>query len=188
VSETPAPGGDATVGEIAIRPSRDTDLPAIHAIYRHHVLTGLASFETEPPDAGTLAERRAAILERGLPYLVAELHGKIAGFAYCGPYRPRPAYRFTVENSVYVAPEWQRRGVAKALMTRLIEAATEAGCRQMVAVIGDSGNEASVELHRRFGFRHIGTLASVGFKFGRWVDTVIMQRRLGPGGNTPPEA
>ena len=182
-----AAGSESGSGAFTIRPSRDADLPTMHAIYRHHVLHGLASFEIEPPDTATFAERRSAILERGLPYLVADLAGDVAGFAYCGPYRPRPAYRFTVENSIYVAPEHYGKGLARALLTRLIEDATGAGCRQMVAVIGDSGNQASIGLHAALGFRHVGTLEGVGFKFGRWVDTVIMQRPLGNGADSLPE-
>ena len=161
-----------------IRPALDADIPQIAAIYAHHVLTGLATFEVEPPDAAELARRRAAILERRLPYLVAEIDGTIAGYAYAGPYRPRPAYRFTVEDSVYIRPEQQRKGLGRLLLTELIAQCEAAGCRQMIAVIGDSGNTASIKLHESLGFEHTGILKGVGFKFGRWVDTVLMQRPL----------
>ena len=169
-----------------IRPALDADIPQIAAIYAHHVLTGLATFEVEPPDAAELARRRAAILERRLPYLVAEIDGTIAGYAYAGPYRPRPAYRFTVEDSVYIRPEQQRKGLGRLLLTELIAQCEAAGCRQMIAVIGDSGNTASIKLHESLGFEHTGILKGVGFKFGRWVDSVLMQRALGPGDETVP--
>lgn len=182
-----APGAGTKAREtVGVRASRESDLPALHAIYAHHVLNGLASFELEPPDREAFARRREALLAEGLPYLVAEVEGRIAGFAYCGPYRPRPAYRHTVENSVYTAPGLERRGVGRALITALIEQAAAAGYRQMVAIIGDSGNEASIALHEALGFRRVGTLESIGYKFGRWVDTVIMQRALGPGDGQPP--
>jgi phosphinothricin acetyltransferase len=161
-----------------IRPALDADIPQIAAIYAHHVLTGLATFEIEPPDPAELARRRAAILDRGLPYLVAEINGAVAGYAYAGPYRPRPAYRFTVEDSVYIRPEQQRKGLGRLLLTELIALCESAGCRQMIAVIGDSGNTPSIRLHESLGFEHTGVLKGVGFKFGRWVDTVLMQRAL----------
>jgi phosphinothricin acetyltransferase len=166
----------------AVRAARDTDIPEIAGIYGHYVRTALATFETEPPDAAELARRRQEVLARGLPYLVAELQGRVAGFAYAAPYRPRPAYRFTVENSVYVHPDQARKGVGRLLLTELIAACEAAGCREMVAVIGDTGNAASIGLHEALGFRHVGVLRSVGFKFGRWVDTVLMQRSLGADG------
>jgi phosphinothricin acetyltransferase len=161
-----------------IRASNENDIAAIAAIYSHHVRHGTGSFEIEPPGEAEIARRRAAVLERGLPYLVAEIDGVVAGYAYAGAYRPRPAYRFTVENSVYVHPEMQGRGVGRALMARLIEASQLAGARQMVAVIGDSGNTASIRLHEHFGFHHVGILKNVGFKFDRWLDTVLMQLSL----------
>ena len=161
-----------------IRPSSENDIASITSIYSHHVRHGTGSFEIEPPDEAEIARRRAAVLKRGLPHLVAEVDGVVAGYAYAGAYRPRPAYRFTVENSVYVHPEMQGRGVGRALMARLIEASQLAGARQMVAVIGDSDNTASIRLHEHFGFRHVGILKNVGFKFDRWLDTVLMQLSL----------
>lgn len=164
-----------------IRPSQPGDLPAICAIYAHHVSYGLATFEEEPPDVAELGRRRAELLARGLPHLVAELDGAVVGYAYAGPYRPRPAYRNTVEDSVYIAPERTGRGVGRALLSQLIDACEAAGYRQMVAVIGDSANTPSIGLHAALGFRQVGVFTSVGFKLRRWVDTVLMQRPLGPG-------
>jgi L-amino acid N-acyltransferase YncA len=165
--------------EPLIRPSADGDMEAMASIYAHHVLHGAASFEIAPPGAGEMGRRRAAVLKHGLPWLAAELDGRVAGYAYAGPYRPRPAYRFTVEDSVYVDPACTGRGIGGLLLSGLIALSEQAGARQMIAVIGDSGNRASIRLHERFGFRHVGVLRAVGFKFGRWVDTVLMQRALG---------
>ena len=163
-----------------VRASRAEDAAAIAAIYGHHVVHGLATFEETPPDAAAIAARRAALVAGGYPHLVAVAAAAVVGFAYAGPYRSRPAYRFTVENSVYV--EAAGRGIGRALLGALIARCEDAGFRQMVAVIGDSANAASIGLHRALGFRRVGTLDSVGFKHGRWVDSVIMQRPLGPGG------
>ena len=163
---------------MTIRPSREDDLPAVHAIYAHHVLAGLASFEESPPDLPELARRRAEVLARGLPWLVAEADGAVAGYAYAGPYRTRPGYRYTVENSVYVAPDAQGKGVGRVLLAAVVEACTAKGYRLMVAIIGDSANFASITLHRRAGFRFCGTIHSVGHKFGRWLDLVFLQRFL----------
>ena len=171
----------------AIRDCAEADLPAIQAIYAHHVLNGSASFEEVPPDLAEMARRRAAIVERGLPYLVAEAGGRVLGYAYAGPYHARAAYRFTLEDSVYVAADALGRGVGGLLLAAILERATAAGCRQMLALIGDSGNAASIALHARAGFRHAGTLEAVGFKFGRWVDVTLMQRPLGPGAATDPD-
>jgi L-amino acid N-acyltransferase YncA len=166
---------------VNVKSANDADLPAIAAIYAHHVLTGLATFEIEPPDVEEMRRRRADILARGLPYLVAEQGGRIAGYAYAALYRARPAYRFTVENSVYVDREQLGRGIGTALLTALVQACVPAGFRQMIAVIGDSANLASIALHARCGFERVGLLPSTGFKFGRWVDSVLMQRAIGEG-------
>jgi phosphinothricin acetyltransferase len=169
-----------------LRDCRAEDLAAVHRIYRLEVLEGTASFELEPPPLATIEERWQAIRATGLPYLVAELDGRIAGYAYAGAYRPRPGYRFTVEDSVYVARWARRRGVARLLLDAVIAGATLSGRRQMVAIIGDSTHLASIELHRQAGFRMVGTLEDVGWKFGRWLDTVIMQRALGAGAGCLP--
>jgi phosphinothricin acetyltransferase len=169
-----------------VRDVADTDLPAIHEIYSHHVRTGLGSFEETPPDLAELARRRAEILSRRLPYLAAEIDGRLVGYAYAGPYRPRSAYRFSVEDSVYVAPDIHRRGVARALLAELIARCTALGYRQMIAVIGDSANRGSIGLHAAMGFREAGRLDAIGFKLGRWVDSVVMQRPLGPGSSSQP--
>ncbi len=171
---------------LAIRAATAADIPAITAIYDHAVRHGTASFELEPPDATEMARRRQALVDGGFPYLVAEADGAIAGYAYAGPYRLRPAYRWSVEDSVYVAPALHRRGIGAALLHRLIVEAEQRGFRQMIAVIGDSAQAASIELHRAAGFRLIGTVENVGHKFGRWLDTVLMQRPLGPGAASPP--
>lgn len=176
----------ATSGTLVVRDATDADLAAIQAIYAHHVVHGVGSFEETPPEVAEMARRRDTTRAAGLPYLAAELDGRMAGFAYATPYRNRPAYRHTVEDSVYVAPAAMRRGVGRALLARLIELCTEGGFRQMVAIIGDSGNAASIRLHTDLGFRHAGTLVSVGYKHGRWLDTVIVQRALGPGDAAAP--
>jgi len=166
---------------LSLRDAEEHDLPAVQAIYAHHVETGLGSFEEAAPGLGEMTRRFHAIRELGMPYMVAELAGEVRGFAYVARYRPRSAYRHTVENSIYVDPAWHGQGIAAALLAALIERCTAAGYRQMVAVIGDSGNRASVRLHERLGFRLVGTLKTVGRKHGRWVDTVLMQRTLGAG-------
>jgi L-amino acid N-acyltransferase YncA len=183
----PASASEA-VAAITIRDSVDDDLAAIHAIYAYHVDTGLGSFEEVPPTAAVLAERRAGWLGLGLPYIVALDGDRVCGFAYVAPYRTRSAYRFTVEDSIYVAQDTQRRGVGALLLAELIERCTALGYRQMIAVIGDSGNAASIAVHRQAGFIQAGVLKNVGLKFGRWVDTVIMQRPLGDGGDTLPKS
>jgi phosphinothricin acetyltransferase len=169
-----------------IRDSRDADVAAICAIYGHHVLHGAASFEETPPTADELARRRADVLARGLPYLVAEIDDEVVGYAYASPYRARSAYRFSIENSVYVDHRRHRGGIGRALLAALIAQCECGAWRQMIAVIGDSANLPSIALHARLGFRMVGTLRSVGFKFGRWVDTVLMQRELGTGSETLP--
>ncbi|HYB65624.1 MAG TPA: GNAT family N-acetyltransferase [Steroidobacteraceae bacterium] len=169
-----------------IRDARDADLGAIAKIYAHHVRHGLASFEEVPPAIVELRSRRAAVLDSGLPYLAAELRGEVVGYAYASAYRPRPAYRYTVEDSVYIDPGLTGLGLGSALLTALIERCEAGPWRQMLAVIGDSANAGSIALHRRLGFSHVGTFAAVGFKLGRWVDTVLMQRPLGRGDQSPP--
>ncbi len=169
-----------------IRPAVPADLAAVRAIYADAVLGGCASFEVDPPDEAEMAARHAKIVEAGFPWLVAEADGRILGYAYAGPYRPRPAYRHTVENSVYVDPAAKGCGIGRALLAALIEATTALGCRQMIAVIGDSANSASIGLHAALGFEPAGVLRSVGWKHGRWLDSVLMQRPLGPGDATAP--
>lgn len=171
-----------------MRPARPEDIPAIHAIYSHHVLKGLASFEEAPPPAEELLRRFREVTQRGLPYLVADFGGAVAGYGYCGAYRTRSAYRYALEDSVYVRPDVQGRGVGSALLAELIRQCEALGYRQLIAVIGDSAHAASIGLHAAHGFLRVGTLRSVGFKFGRWVDSVIMQRPLGPGDAIPPVA
>lgn len=176
------------MSEVTIRPSTDADVPAITAIYGWNVLNGLGTFEEVPPDEAEMARRRAAFLDRGLPYLVAEQDGKVLGYAYAGPFRLRAAYRYTVEDSIYVAPDAAGKGVGKALLQALIEACEGLGLRQICAVIGDSGNAASIGVHAALGFEHKGVFPAMGYKFGRWVDLVWMQRSLNGGGDTPPDA
>ena len=171
---------------LSIRPATNADIPAITRIYAHAVEHGTASFEYEPPSEAEMARRMTELLDNGYPYLAAEADGELAGYAYAGPYRARPAYRWTVENSVYVAPHSHRRGIGRALLKALIEAAETSGFRQMIAVIGDSEQTASIALHAAAGFYVVGTLPHVGFKFGRWLDTVLMQRPLGAGSTAPP--
>ncbi len=171
---------------ILIRDSRDSDIPAIAAIYAPAVLTGTSSFELDPPDIAEMARRRAGLIEQGFPYLVAETGGVLTGYCYAGPYRPRPAYRHTVEDSIYIAPASQGQGIGRALLSALIAVCEAQGFRQMVAVIGDSASVASIGLHRAHGFTPSGTVRSVGFKHGRWLDQVLMQRDLGAGDAEPP--
>jgi L-amino acid N-acyltransferase YncA len=171
---------------IFIRPADPRDLAAITAIYDHAVRHGTASFEITPPDEREMARRYEALRAGDYPYLVAEIGGDLAGYAYAGPYRARPAYHWTIEDSIYLAPQSQRRGIGRALLDRLIAEAEAGGFRQMIAVIGDSANTGSIELHRRAGFRMVGTFDNVGFKFGRWLDSVLMQRPLGVGAAAKP--
>jgi L-amino acid N-acyltransferase YncA len=171
---------------IPIRTAEARDLEAITRIYEHAVRHDTASFELEPPSQREMARRYEALRSGGYPYLVAQLEREIMGYAYAGPYRARPAYRWTVEDSIYIAPAAQRRGIGRALLDRLIAEAELGGFRQMLAVIGDSANVGSIELHRAAGFRLVGTFDNIGFKFGRWLDTVLMQRPLGTGATTPP--
>ena len=171
---------------LIIRPSCDEDLPTIAAIYAHHVLNGLASFEEVPPEIEEIARRRGDIVARGLPYLVAEADGKVLGYCYAGPFRPRVAYRYTLEDSIYIDPAAVGRGLGRVLLSAVLARSEELGYRQMVAVIGGRETVASIRLHAALGFTEVGVLTGVGFKFGRWVDSVLMQRALGPGTATPP--
>jgi L-amino acid N-acyltransferase YncA len=172
---------------VSIRPATPADIPAITRIYAQSVRTGTASFELDPPTEEEMTRRMRVLLDGGFPYLVAEIDGALAGYAYAGPYRTRPAYRFTVEDSIYIDPAAQRRGVGRALLDRLIEEATRRGFRQMIAVIGDSRQTPSIELHRAAGFRMVGNFENVGYKFERWLDSVLMQRALGDGASTKPK-
>lgn len=170
-----------------IRAATSDDAEALAAIYGHHVLHGFGTFEEEPPSAAEMERRREAIAQKGLPYLVAEAEGKVLGFAYAGPFRPRAAYRYTLEDSVYIAPDAIGRGVGRAVLSAVIDACAALGVRQVVAVIGDSGNAASIGLHRSLGFVDAGVGKSFGFKHGRWVDIVWMQRSLNGGDETAPD-
>jgi phosphinothricin acetyltransferase len=171
---------------VTLRPATRADIPAITRIYAHAVEHGTASFELTAPDQAEMTSRFSELTTNGFPYLVATIDGAVIGYAYAGPYRARPAYRFTVENSVYVAHDSHRRGVGKALLQALIEACTEKGFRLMVAVIGDSNQAASIALHEAADFQHVGAFTNIGYKFDRWLDTVLMQRALGPGASKPP--
>jgi L-amino acid N-acyltransferase YncA len=162
-----------------IRPSRDDDLSAITAIYAHHVLHGTGTFELDPPSLADMAARRAEVLARGLPYLVAEQQQRVLGFAYCNWFRPRPAYRFAAEDSIYLAPDACGHGTGRALLAELTGVAERAGMRKLIAVIGDSANAPSIGLHRACGFTPAGVLKSSGWKFGKWLDTVLMEKSLG---------
>jgi L-amino acid N-acyltransferase YncA len=171
---------------LEIRPAATADLPFVTDIYRHAVLYGTATFELIPPDLAEMTRRFDTLMEGGFPYFTAALDGRVVGYAYAGAYRPRPAYRFTVENSVYLEPAIHRRGIGLQLLQRLITESEARGYRQMVAVIGDSANAGSIGVHTKCGFQMIGTHPDVGFKFERWLDTVMMQRALGEGASTLP--
>ena len=170
-----------------IRPSLEADLPAVTAIYAHHVLNGTGTFETEAPSLADMLARRADVLAKGLPYLVAEDAGKIVGFAYGNWFKPRPAYRFSVEDSIYLAPDQQGKGLGRLLLTELLVHCEAAGIRKVMAVIGDSANAGSVGVHRALGFTQVGIIESCGWKFGAWRDIVIMQKTLGAGDTAPPQ-
>ena len=167
--------------DVIIRPSRDDDVAAIAAIYGYHVLHGVASFEDVPPSVEEMARRRGDIVSRGFPYLVAERGGRVVGYCYAGPYRARIGYRFTVEDSIYIDESEVGRGIGRALLAQVIDRVTAQGYRQMIAVIGGSETLPSIRLHAALGFAQIGTFPAIGFKFGRWIDSVYMQRALGPG-------
>ncbi|MEZ5666876.1 MAG: N-acetyltransferase family protein [Alphaproteobacteria bacterium] len=184
--EDESPARADQIAGVVVRPAEARDLSAITAIYADSVVRGLGSFEEIPPDLAEMSQRYQALTALGLPYLVAEIDGRIAGFTYAGPFRPRSAYRHTVEDSIYVLSDVRGRGVGSQLLGGLIDACTAIGKRQMIAVVGDSGNTASVMLHRRMGFRLSGLLYAVGFKAGHWVDCVMMQRSLGAGEDSAP--
>lgn len=169
-----------------IRPSTDADLASLTRLYTWHVLHGTGTFELEPPDEPEMARRRADVIGKGLPWLVAEDAGRVVGYAYANHFRPRRAYRFCLEDSIYLAPEATGRGLGRLLLAELLARCEAAGARQMLAVIGDSANHGSIGVHRALGFRQVGLLAASGWKFGRWLDVVIMQRELGPGATTMP--
>lgn len=170
---------------IVVRPSTEADVPAMIAIYTYHIQHGLGDYEIEPLHPDDLKRRRKSMLNRRLPHLVAELDGVVVGYAYAVPFRKRPAYRYTVKHSIYVHKDHLHVGIGRQLLPALIEACAEAGYRQMVAYI-DSANVPSLQLHESFAFQHAGLLRAVGFKFGRWTDTLLMQRALGPGASTAP--
>ena len=169
---------------LTVRPSADADLLAIGEIYAHAVKHGTSSFEITAPDLGEMTRRRTDVLAKGLPWLVAQVGSQVVGYAYAGPFRARPAYRFTVEDSIYIHPQAQGKGVGRALLAELLARCECAGARQMLAVIGDSNSQASIALHRALGFEDCGVLKSVGWKFGRWLDVVTMQRSLVTGNTT----
>lgn len=172
---------------LTIRPSRDEDLAAITTIYAHHVLHGTGTFETEAPTEADMASRRADVLAKNLPYLVVEREGQVLGFAYCNWFKPRPAYRFSAEDSIYLADAARGQGIGNQLLTALLEAAESAGVRKLIAVIGDSANTGSIRVHESQGFMHVGVLKDCGWKFGQWRDVVLMDKVLGAGSTTAPE-
>jgi len=178
---------DILAEAVKVRLAVAADFPAIQAIYARHVLDGLASFEEEPPAVDEMRRRHDEVVSRGLPWLVADFGGTVAGYGYCAPYRARSAYRYALEDSVYVREDMTGKGVGSALLAELVRRCEALGYRQLVAVIGDSANAPSINLHAAFGFLRVGTLRSVGFKFGRWVDSVLMQRPLGTGDGSPPK-
>ncbi|MCU0941275.1 MAG: N-acetyltransferase family protein [Hydrogenophaga sp.] len=169
-----------------IRPSRDEDVAAITRIYGHHVLHGTGTFETTPPTEADMAQRRADVLSKGLPWLVVEEAGQVLGFAYGNWFKPRPAYRFSVEDSIYLAPEAAGKGLGRLLLAELVAVLERSGIRKVMAVIGDSGNAGSIGVHQALGFGHVGTVKACGWKFGRWLDIVLMERALGDADQTPP--
>jgi len=171
-----------------IRPSQEQDIAAVQAIYAHHVLHGTGTFETEPPTEADMAQRRRDVLARDLPWLVAEGDdGRVLGYAYCNWFKPRAAYRFSAEDSIYLHPEAQGQGLGRALLSELERQAQARGVRKLIAVIGDSNNAGSVGVHRACGFTQVGVLRSCGWKFGRWLDVVLMERPLGEADTTPPD-
>ena len=174
------------MNDVSIRTATSADIAAITRIYAHAVTYGTASFELEPPDEAEMARRQQKLMARNFPYIVAELAGAVVGYAYAGPYRDRRAYDWCIEDSLYVAPEFHRKGIGRLLLTRLIAESETLGFRQMIGVVGDSANTTSIAVHAAAGFRLIGIFQSIGFKHGRWLDTVLMQRALGSGDSAPP--
>jgi len=170
----------------SIRPSLESDLPAITAIYGHHVQHGTGTFETTPPTEAEMTTRRADVLAKGLPYLVIEEGGRVLGYAYCQWFKPRPAYRFSAEDSIYMHPDAAGKGLGKKLLAELMKQAEAAGVRKLIAVIGDSGNASSVGVHKALGFEPAGTIRNCGWKFERWLDIVIMDKAIGEGATTRP--
>jgi phosphinothricin acetyltransferase len=170
-----------------IRPSLLEDIPSITAIYAHHVLTGTGTFETDPPSENDMTQRRADVLTKDLPYLVVADGDKILGFAYCNWFKPRPAYRYSAEDSIYLAPEAHGQGLGRALLTELMAQAANCGVRKLIAVIGDSSNAGSIGVHQSAGFEHVGLLKSCGWKFDRWLDVVLMDKTLGLGDSSAPQ-
>lgn len=172
--------------KIIVRPWQETDVPDITRIYAHHVLHGTASWELTPPDEAEMRRRAESVRAGAYPYIVAEIDGRVVGYAYANSYRPRPAYRFTVEHSIYIDNDVRRTGIGGVLMEALVDICTESGFRQMIAVIGDSENRQSICFHEKNGFAHAGKIDNIGFKFGRWLDQILMQRTLGEGAQTLP--
>jgi len=170
-----------------IRPSRDEDIAAITAIYAHHVLHGTGTFELDPPSESDMTSRRAEVLARGLPWLVSEEAGRLTGYAYCNWFKPRPAFRFSAEDSIYMAPHAKGQGMGRALLAELAMQAERAGVRKLMALIGDSANTGSIGVHRSLGFSPVGVIASCGWKFDRWLDMVLMEKALGQGDTTSPQ-
>ncbi len=170
-----------------IRSSQDQDLAAITAIYAHHVLHGTGTFEVDPPSQEDIHTRRADVLSKGLPYLVAADGEQVLGFAYCNWFKPRPAYRFSAEDSIYISPDAQGKGLGRALLAELSAHAEKAGVRKLIAVIGDTANTGSIGLHLSVGFHHVGTLKSCGWKFNQWLDVVMMEKTIGLGDSCPPQ-
>jgi phosphinothricin acetyltransferase len=177
-----------TDSPLLVRPSTAADLPAITEIYAHNVLHGTGTFELEAPELAEMARRREDVLAKGLPWLVAERDGQVLGYAYANHFRPRRAYRFCLEDSIYLAPAAQRQGVGRVLLAELLARCEALGARQMLAVIGDAANAGSIGVHRSLGFAHTGVLKAAGWKFGRWLDVVLMQRALGFGDREPGDA
>ena len=173
---------------LIIRNSLPEDIPAITAIYKHHVLHGTGTFEIDPPSCDDMANRRADVIGKGLPYLVAAEGSQILGFAYCNWFKPRPAYRFSAEDSIYLAPEALGRGLGRSLLAELMQRAEAAGVRKLIAVIGDSANQGSIGVHQSVGFTHVGVLKSCGWKFDRWLDVVLMDKALGAGDSSAPDS